>query len=215
MKVLALNTAFSNSDVAILIDDKKFYSSFASNSKHSENALVCIDKLLRQNNVDIQNFETISVVVGPGSFTGIRIGIALAKGMCVAKPDLKLVSICSLDLMAYIYVKKHNDKEFWCAIDALSGNIYVCKYDKKGMRMNSPQMLTAENISDISGVVVGLNDDNLDFCLEKVSFNPESLLDYTLELIDKKQFVSESNFLPIYLRKSQAEMGLENANKKN
>ena len=81
--------------------------------------------------------------------------------------------------------------------------------------MNSPQMLTAENISDISGVVVGLNDDNLDFCLEKVSFNPESLLDYTLELIDKKQFVSESNFLPIYLRKSQAEMGLENANKKN
>lgn len=214
MRILALNTAFSNSDVALLFDGKQDFASLNSSAKHSENILVCTDDLLKKNNVKIQDIETISVVIGPGSFTGIRIGVGLVKGMYVAKPTLKLVSICSLDLMSYIYSKNSDQKEYWCALDALSGNIYVCKYSN-GKRVTKPQMLTGESLSELSGIIVGLEDENLNFCTSFVKFTPKALLDYTAQKCNNNEYVQENELLPMYLRKSQAEVGLENANKKN
>ncbi|MBO5884801.1 MAG: tRNA (adenosine(37)-N6)-threonylcarbamoyltransferase complex dimerization subunit type 1 TsaB [Clostridia bacterium] len=213
MNILALNTAFSNSDVALLIDDKKDYISLDSSAKQSENILVCTHKLLEQNNAKVQDIQVMSVVVGPGSFTGIRIGVGLVKGMHLAKKDIKLISVCSLDLMAYIYAKQQPNSNYCCVIDALSGNLFVCEY-KNGQRVSEPTMLT-DTEELIGKTVVGLKNEYLDFCTVKVEFSPEMLLEYTIEQCNKGNFVEESNLLPIYLRKSQAEIGLENENKKN
>lgn len=213
VNILALNTAFTNSDVAVLYNDKKDYISLDSSAKHSENILVCVDELLKKNNATIQNIDIMSCVVGPGSFTGVRIGVGLIKGMYVAKPKLKLISICSLDLMAY--ANKDAKGEFWCVLDALSGNIFVCKYDQNGNRLTEPTMLTGENIDTISGEIVGLKQENLDLCNKFVEFSSQLLLDYTIQQADKNAFIEENNFLPIYLRKSQAEVSLENGNKKD
>ncbi len=213
MNILALNTAFTNSDVAVLYNDKKDYISLDSSAKHSENILVCVDDLLKKNNAKIQDIDVMSCVVGPGSFTGVRIGVGLIKGMYVVKPELKLISICSLDLMAY--VNKDAKGEFWCVLDALSGNIFVCKYDKNGNRLTEPTMLTGENIDTINGEIIGLNQENLGFCNKFVEFSSQLLLDYTIQKVNQNAFVEENNFLPIYLRKSQAEVSLENGNKKN
>lgn len=213
MNILALNTSFANSDVAIKINDVKDYISLDSSAKQSENILVCTDKLLQQNNTKIQDIDVIGVVVGPGSFTGIRIGVGLVKGMYMAKKSLKLVSVCSLDLMAYIYSKQNKTKSYYCALDALSGNIFVCEYNN-GKRVSEPKMLT--DIEELQNkVVVGLKTENLEFCTTKVEFSPEMLLEYTMEQCELGNFVEENNLLPIYLRKSQAEVGLENENKKN
>ena len=215
MRVLALNTAFSNSDVALFYDEKIDYISLESSAKQSENVLVCTNDLLTRNKVKIQDIDTMAVVVGPGSFTGIRIGVGLVKGMYTANKNIKLVSICSLDLMAHIFNKTNSNNEFWCVLDALSGNIFVCKYNKKGERLTEPQMLTGENINELCGIVVGLNSDNLDICTEQIEFSPQTLMSYALQKIKNNDFTEENKLLPIYLRKSQAEIGLENANKKN
>lgn len=214
MNILALNTAFVNSDVAILYNNQKFTSSLNSSAKHSENILMCIDNLLKSNNADIQNINVMSAVVGPGSFTGIRIGVGLVKGMHLFNPNIKLVAISSLDLMAYIFAKNQN-KDFWCVINALSGNIFVCQYNSFGQRITEPEMLTPDNINKVCGTIVGLKIENLSMCNHFIDFDALSLLDYTIQLCNQNQFVEESKFLPIYLRKSQAEVGLENANKKN
>lgn len=214
MKVLALNTAFANSDIAVDIDGKKDYISHSSSAKQSENALVCIDDLLIKNKTTIQDIDAISVVIGPGSFTGIRIGVGLVKGMAVAKPELKLIDICSLDLLAYTYYTQTNNQEFICALDALSGNIFVCSY-KNAERVSEPKMLTGDELDSLSGTIVGYKKENLDFCTDFVEFSPQMLLDYTNYKIKNNMFVSEQNLLPLYLRKSQAEVGLNNANKKN
>ncbi len=214
MKVLALNTAFANSDIAVDIDGKKDYISHSSSAKQSENALVCIDELLKRNNTKIQNIDIMAVVIGPGSFTGIRIGVGLVKGMAVAKPSIKLVGICSLDLLAYTYYSQTNCKDFSCVLDALSGNIFVCSYEN-GKRSSDPKMLTGEELDNLKGTVVGLKAENLDFCTDFVDFNPQMLLEYANYKITNNEFVDESNLLPLYLRKSQAEAGLDGANKKN
>ena len=213
MNILAFNTAFSNSDVALKTNYKQSFISLDSCAKQSENILVCTHNLLKQNNIKIQDIDVIGVVVGPGSFTGIRIGVGLVKGMYIAKKSLKLVSICSLDLMAYIYAKQNNISNYYCVIDALSGNIFVCEYNN-GKRISEPKML--EDIEELQGKkVVGLSSENLDFCDDKVTFTPDMLLDYTISQCKNNNFVEEKNLLPIYLRKSQAEVGLENENKKN
>lgn len=213
MNILALNTAFSNSDVALSINNKQDYISLDSSAKQSENILVCTHKLLEQNNAKVQDIQVMSVVVGPGSFTGIRIGVGLVKGMYMAKKDIKLVSVCSLDLMAYIYLQQQPKSNYYCVIDALSGNLFVCEYNN-GQRVGDPTMLT--DIEQLNGkIVVGLKNEHLDFCTAKVEFSPQMLLEYTIEQCNNNNFVEENNLLPIYLRKSQAEIGLENENKKN
>ena len=214
MKILALNTAFSNSDVALMFDNQTDYISLNSSAKQSENILVCTNNLLSKNNVNIQEIDSIAVVVGPGSFTGIRIGVGLVKGIYAAKQNLKLISICSLDLMAHIYLKINPNSDFWCALDALSGNIFVCKYSN-GKREEEPQMLTMENLDKISGTVVGLKGESIELCNCFVEFTPQTLLGYAVDKFNNNDFVTENNLVPLYLRKSQAEVGLENANNNN
>lgn len=215
MKILALNTAFANSDIAISIDGKVDYVSHSSNAKQSENALVCIDELLSKNNEDIQDIDVMAVVIGPGSFTGIRIGMGLVKGMAVAKESLKLIGICSLDLLAFEYYQKNkNAGEFTCVLDALSGNLFVCTYQGT-KRTSQPKMLTGEDYDKMQGTIVGLKCENLGFCTDYVEFCAENLLNFAIEKAENNEFTSEQNLLPLYLRKSQAEMGLQNANKKD
>ncbi len=215
MKLLALNTAFSNSDIAVSLDGKCDYISHSSSAKQSENALVCIDELLKRNNCKIQDIDTMAVVIGPGSFTGIRIGMGLVKGMAVAKESLKLIGICSLDLLAYEFCKNENfDKEFTCVLDALSGNLFICSY-KGTKRTSEPKMLTGDDYENLSGIVVGLKSENLDFCTNYAEFSAQSLLKFAQDKAKLGEYTSEQNLLPLYLRKSQAEMGLSDANKKN
>ncbi len=213
MKLLCISTAFSSTDIALIVDGKCTFQSVKSNAKQSENALLAIDEVLKVGNIDITEIDCVSVVVGPGSFTGIRIGLGLVKGMSIAKPSLKLIGICSLDLMAHIFATSNNPKsDFWCTINALSGNIFACHYDSKGERLTEPTMLTGEQLTILSGIVVGLKDENLDICNIFVEFSPQSLLSLSEKYYNDGKFISENQLLPIYLRKSQAE---QNADKKD
>ena len=206
MKLLCISTAFKNTDVALCYDEKRAYICGDSNAKQSENALVIIDKLLKDNNIDITQIQCVAVVVGPGSFTGIRIGLGLVKGMSMAKPDLKLIGICSLDLMAHIFANQSKTKnDFWCVINALSGNIFACQYSCNGERITQPKMLSGDELSQLSGTVVGLKDENLGICNDFVEFLPQTLLSLSEKYYNKNKFTPENLLLPIYLRKSQAE----------
>ena len=206
MNILAINTAFSNSDVAVLCNGKKDYISIDSCAKQSENILVCIDDILKKQKAVINDIDVMACVVGPGSFTGIRIGVGLVKGMAVAKPSLKLVSIMSLDLLAK--ANKDAKEDFWCAIDALSGNIFVCKYNSAGQRLCEPKMLSGD-FEELGGEIVGLKQENIGLCTRYCEFSPELLLEFVIEKINNNEFVQENNLLPIYLRKSQAERALD------
>lgn len=212
MRILCINTAFANSDVAIKFDETVDSIVLPSSAKQAENILCAVDELVSKNNINVQQFDAMSCVVGPGSFTGVRIGVGLIKGMKLANPKIKLVSICSLDFMAYIWSKKQPTGEYWCVLNALSGNIFACKYDKQGNRLTQPKMMFGEELADIKGQVVGLVDENIELATDNIKLDALSLLDFSEHKYDSNDFVSESEFLPIYLRKSQAESQLEQKN---
>jgi len=204
MKLLAINTAFNQSYVSLLNDDCKYVKSVDSSLKQSENILGIVSDVFDEAKLKVFNLDAIACVVGPGSFTGIRIGVGLCKGFCVACKNIKKIQINSLDLLAFAYSKKAK-QNFNVVLNALSGNLFVCKYNKGGKRLCEPYLLTQELQPDCE--VVGLKEENLDFCSYYEEFTSSDLLNYATMLFNANEF--SENFIPVYLRKSQAEAELD------
>jgi tRNA threonylcarbamoyladenosine biosynthesis protein TsaB len=85
MRILALDTALAATSVAILRDDVVLASrSEAMTRGHQERLATLVQELMRQAGLDFTDLERIAVTVGPGSFTGLRVGLAFAKGLGAA-----------------------------------------------------------------------------------------------------------------------------------
>ncbi|MDE6583182.1 MAG: tRNA (adenosine(37)-N6)-threonylcarbamoyltransferase complex dimerization subunit type 1 TsaB, partial [Clostridia bacterium] len=120
--MLVINTAFMTANLGLETADGKIcVKELDAKAKHSENVLKTIDELCEETGVNVLDVGTVAVVTGPGSFTGLRIGVSIAKALGCVNEGLKFLSLSSLELMAYISVKNHkHDTDFVCAIDALS-----------------------------------------------------------------------------------------------
>ena len=178
-----------------------------SSLKQSENILGLIDECLKQAKISVNELNAIACVIGPGSFTGIRIGAGLAKGICFAKQEIKRIPINSLDLVAYSFSKTNPNKEFWVCLNALSGNIFACKYSACGNKLVDYTLISGEALNQIGGLVVGILDENLEICNNKIELNSQDLLEYATNLYSTQK--ENLDFVPLYLRKSQAEAELD------
>jgi tRNA threonylcarbamoyladenosine biosynthesis protein TsaB len=100
MKILALDTASGNGSVALL-DGQKLVAETLLNVRatHSERLIDQVEQVLLAGNLTLEGLDLIVVVRGPGSFTGLRIGLATAKGLAQAA-KLPLIGISSLQLLA-------------------------------------------------------------------------------------------------------------------
>ena len=82
MKILGIDTSAETSSVGIVEDGKVVDEVFVNEGlTHSETIMPMIDKLLKQNNISVDDIDAYAVNNGPGSFTGVRIGVAVVKGM--------------------------------------------------------------------------------------------------------------------------------------
>ncbi len=221
MNLLCINTAFPEAHIALSFDNKDYFEKIDSNSKHSENLLVAIENLfervIKEENLKINShdflklIEVISVVIGPGSFTGLRISIATAKAILVTNPNIKIIPINSLELIAGKFLKKQNKKMLTPFIDALSGLYFIAQYDDKLNCITQPKMINEKDLKSYKNLIS--NDISLvkksNFC----ELTPEAMLDLAKEKILKNTFIKENELVPLYLRPSQAEADLKNANK--
>jgi len=215
--MLAINTAFMTANLALKTPDGKIVlKDIDAKSKHSENVLKTIDEMCQEANVDVLETQTIAVVVGPGSFTGLRIGTAIAKALGNVNKKLNFVAISSLELMAYIALKnKKVNKKFVCVLNALSNLYFVAYFDENGIKLQEEKMIDAEQFAQIKEQkVVLLGDLQIDGAVE-VEITPQDLLEFSLDKESKKEFVMEENLVPVYLRVSQAEDNLEKKTKKD
>ena len=100
MKVLALDSSGLVASAAVLEDDA-LLAEYTVNYKktHSETLLPMIDEILRMLETDVSEMDAVALAAGPGSFTGLRIGAATAKGLALAL-DLPLVPVPTVDALA-------------------------------------------------------------------------------------------------------------------
>ncbi|WP_350343362.1 tRNA (adenosine(37)-N6)-threonylcarbamoyltransferase complex dimerization subunit type 1 TsaB [Proteinivorax tanatarense] len=101
MLTLSIDTSTLTCSVAVT-DEEKLLGQQVINTKstHSQKLLPCIHSLLENLNITLKDIDLIGVAKGPGSFTGLRIGMATAKGLAFGL-NIPIVGICSLKALAY------------------------------------------------------------------------------------------------------------------
>lgn len=99
---------------------------------HAENLAVFVDELLKSEAIKPNDLDAIAVSEGPGSYTGLRIGVALAKGMCYSL-EIPLIAIPTLKAMAYGAISKANKEDLYYIpmIDARRMEVYRAVYNSK------------------------------------------------------------------------------------
>lgn len=215
--MLAINTAFMMANLGLKSKEGHVVlKDIDAKSKHSENVLKTIDEMCQEANIDILDVDTVAVVTGPGSFTGLRIGVAIAKALGSVNKDLKFVSMSSLELMAYIIAKrKLADGDFVCALNALSNLYFVAYFSKDGIKLEEERMIGQDEFALIDKQIFGLSGDLKETKVETIEIECRDVLDFAEELAKQNRFVTEKDLLPIYLRPSQAEDNLLKKSKKD
>ncbi|CAG35891.1 tRNA (adenosine(37)-N6)-threonylcarbamoyltransferase complex dimerization subunit type 1 TsaB [Desulfotalea psychrophila] len=148
--LLAIDTATNCSSVAITRGDSLCGEVIASLSlssgiTHSRRLLTSIEWLMAEVGMDWQGLTGIAVSLGPGSFTGLRIGMATAKGLATAA-GLPLYGVSSLDVLASRCV---TDKLICVALDARKKEVYTALYRRVGgeiQRLGDYQVLAPESL---------------------------------------------------------------------
>ena len=217
MKILAVDTSSSICSVAILDDDKLIDKNELDDGRtHSENLMPLLDELLKRNSLVPQDIELIACCVGPGSFTGIRIGVATIKPIAEVL-NIHVAAVMSLEALAR---NVENKSTIVSLIDARNNQVYCGIFDEN---YNKKEEYLADDIIEIikvlekyeNIVVVGngavLHKELLIQNLKNVEFSENN--NQSAESVGKigyKKYLENNlciadTIMPVYLRKSQAE----------
>ena len=200
MNYLAIDTSGKNLTVIINKNGKifKFYDEQCG-VNHSVELMPKVENLAREADFDLSTADFFCAVVGAGSFTGIRIGVATVKAMCFAfnKPCL---SITSFDTLAY----NKKDGKVLALIDAKHNGFYVCGY-QDGKVVLPPAYLMREQVEELSDYqfVAIAPVENMQVEVVCVAGGLVKAIESKLDCVNQ----DVDSLVPLYVRKSQAEEG--------
>lgn len=197
MKSLFISTATAELVVAIIINEKIVYQQVKQSFQDmSKDIMPELDKAFLKTKLKPSDLNKIFVVNGPGSFTGIRIGLTVAKTMAFAL-NIPLVPISALEMLA-----SSSNEETIALIDARRGYVYAGGYDVNLSNFMQDKYVLLEDLKEYKNFV---SNDVLSFTVEKPKID-------ILKII-KKHINEEFNaheVKPNYLKKTQAEENLNN-----
>ena len=191
MKFLAIDTSGQRLVVVAQNDDRTIVRAQNSAMRHSVLLMDEIDGALKEANLSLSACDFVACVVGPGSFTGIRIGISAVKGLCMAA-DIPALAVTSFDCLAYAEKRER----LLALVDAGHGHFYACPYD--GCK---PQ--TAAYLSEAEANVIA--EKGYTPVTERDADLAEGLKNAASALSARK--APATQLMALYLRKSSAEEG--------
>ena len=151
MTILAIESSSFGGGVAILREQEILaYNELNLKFSHAEYLLPNIDHLLEQTGLTIKDFDAFAVSIGPGSFTGLRVGVSTAKAFAYSSGK-KIIPVSSLKALAYPH--RHQDKALVACREARRNEVYLAIY--KGMS----HCESAEQSKQSPGTLTILNDE--------------------------------------------------------
>lgn len=223
MRILAVDTTTPSGSVAVLEDDRLLAeTAVESPSTHSTRLLAAIDLLLGSLRLDIKDMDGYAVSPGPGSFTGIRIGLSTVKSFAFAS-GRAVAPVSSLSALAW---KLRDEPAGLVAplLDAKKGEIYAALFEIRAGRLKeiipqgayAPERFLARLPAGRAVTFIG---NGIDLCgaalreriKEKARFSDRSrFIAHEVGLLGRailkrRKGVSALDLEPIYFRKSQAE----------
>ena len=221
MKILGVDTSSDICSVCLLEDNITLKELNLNNGRtHSENLVPLLKELMDTCNVAFKDIDLIAVNKGPGSFTGIRIGISTVKAIAEVH-NIKVIGVTSLKSLAFNEV--HSNSTIISLIDARNNQVYC------GVFNNNPaseEIYLADDINEVlkqikkyaneNTIFIGngsvlhksLIQDSFEFPLKFSNINEQSSISTALagfEMYKLGNFDTADTILPFYLRKSQAE----------
>lgn len=201
MITLFIDTSTNTLTVALVKEGIVLEESTVSSSEHSKQTLPEIEKLFKNNNIDPKSVNKIMVTNGPGSFTGIRIGVTIAKTYAWSC-NINIVPISTLK--AYALSLDNNDY-YVPMIDARRGYVYSGIYDKEYNEVMEDTYISFDNLkektSNLSNILYISNDNIKDIEVSNVKLNVQKIYDY----YKNEEGINPHALMPNYLKKTEAE----------
>lgn len=187
---------------------------------HAENLTLFIEDVMKQADLSLSSLDAIAVSKGPGSYTGLRIGVSTAKGLCYSlnKP---LIAVNTLEALCYVLIKIPRSailtpESYLCPmLDARRMEVYCAVYDPSGeeAKATSAEIIDENSFSELLAKypVVFFGDGsakckamlshnkNASF-LENIVPSAESMIDLSEKAFSEKQFENVAYFEPFYLK---------------
>lgn len=233
MKVLAIDTSSKRCSVCISEDNTIITNLFNDDEKtHSVKLMPMVEKAFKDTNLSLDDISLLVCCTGPGSFTGVRIGIATVKAFSDVK-NIPVIGISSLESLAYNVKDLAQANSLVCSlIDAKNENVYCGLYSFNNKICNQ-LLITFDNINAIIQKLqnISVNYDNIIFVgdASNIYFNEIkstftnavfasdeqnmqngcSLICAGLNACKKGEVGNSDTLHPVYLRESQAERDLE------
>ncbi len=197
MYTLILSSAY-NLEVAIL-NDNKVIAATVSDEKRADKYMQMIYKTLSDDGLKFENISKIAVNIGPGSFTGIRVAVAIVKGLGFAK-NIKYLTFTSFDMF--------DSENKTIILTGFSNFVYVKSADGNMQCKSIQELEKAESyVTDSTEIYNELKANG--FCV-----NYAKQLDFA-DVIKKAIHLKNAHQIkPLYLRKSQAELLLDEKQKR-
>jgi len=177
MHILGIDTTTKTASAAVVRDNKTLAEITSSGSiSHSENLMPMIDYTLKCAGVTLGDVDLFAVSCGPGSFTGIRIGVATIKGLAFGSESNNCVGVSSLLALAYNFNCAGSDSDILIlpVIDARRKQVYNAVFSGvnyiKRDRIITLGELECELNSEFSGRRVVFAGDGAEMCYDEINF---------------------------------------------
>jgi len=182
---------------------------------HATLTAVFVDDVMKEAGVKLEDLNAVAISKGPGSYTGLRIGVSIAKGLCYAlnKP---LIAISSIQALAQTATKHYDENHLFVPmIDARRMEVYSAVYNTKNECLRDVQadIIDENSYADFAKnhplVLLG---DGAKKCEDILKNNPQIRIDETLKIsaknmihlaqnaFENKDFVDVAYFEPFYLK---------------
>ena len=212
--ILGIETATKNCSVALFSDGRLIAEKehISDDYTHSEQLTLFIQEVISSANISLDKVEAIALSNGPGSFTGLRIGTSVVKGLCYAL-DIPLIAISTLKAMAFSINKNENTAIYCPMIDARRMEVFSALYDKNN---NQVRCVQADIVDENTYVDFFLNEviffgDGSSKCqeiinnknaifIEGVYPSAKNLGFLSKEKFENKDFEDVAYFEPYYLK---------------
>lgn len=231
MKILSLDSTSVTASAAITENGKTLSENFINNGlTHSQTLMPLVEKTLAESGISIKDIDLFAVTNGPGSFTGVRIGIASVKGMADAL-NKDCFAVSTLEAIAE---PLKNDDSIACAVmDARCNQVYTAIFENGNRLCEDKAVLIdelGEELKKYNKKVVFIGDGAV-ICYEKLNGVLENceIADENIRYIHASSIgrlavekiangentTASAKLVPFYLRLPQAERELNNKLKKN
>ncbi len=206
--ILGIETTTNICSVA-LWDGKKMWQEVTEKARsHSKTLLPMIEMILKKAGLTMTDIDVIACTQGPGSFTGVRIGIGVAKGLAFGQ-DIGIIPISPLQAIAYRCLKVEDTDKVTALMDARMGELYAADYENHN---GLPILKGKEKLTDISAIGItgqtfagtGMQEYQ-QALIDKNANLSQVVFPYAEDVVELAQKlpinpVSAADFTPIYLR---------------